>query len=146
MKNKHRLSNSRDEHYVIGLCDAVLGRTSEAQKRFSFLRGDSARGGAGRMLPVDAYYSDLNLVIEYHERQHSESVPHFDKRKTVSGVPRWRQRQIYDERRRKVLPKHGICLVILNYTEFSRKGKKRLERDRKLDLKVIKKRLGHIAV
>lgn len=146
MKNKRRRPSLRDEHYVISLCDSVLGKKSHVQKRFSFLRGDAVRGRAGRMLPVDAYYSDLNLAIEYHERQHTESVSLFDKRMTISGVPRWKQRLIYDERRRDVLPKHGICLVVLDFKEFSHKRNKRLSRDRKLDLKVIKKRLGRSAV
>jgi len=48
-----------DEHYVIDLCDELLGVPAERQYRFDFLRGDT-----GVSLPVDAYYPDLNLVIE----------------------------------------------------------------------------------
>ncbi|WP_309751901.1 hypothetical protein [Novosphingobium sp.] len=46
------------------------------------------------MLPVDAWYPELALVIEYRERQHSEAVKFFDQRETVSGVGRGEQRRI----------------------------------------------------
>ncbi|MEO6118506.1 MAG: hypothetical protein ABIP37_05490, partial [Methylotenera sp.] len=90
----------RDEFYILELCDEVLKHIASRQHRFEFLRGDS-----GRKLPVDAYYSDLKLVIEYRERQHSEAVTLFDKRMTVSGVSRGQQRAKYDELRRQETPK-----------------------------------------
>lgn len=120
-----------DESYVIDLCDEVLGRTALRQHRFPFLTGDS-----GVRLPVDAYYPDLNLVVEYHERQHTESVALFDRRITVSGVSRGEQRRIYDERRAEVLPRHGIRLVIISYTDFG--ISKRLRRNRLFDIQVVK--------
>lgn len=70
-----------DEYYVIGLCNEVLGLKASQQHRFDFLVGDS-----GTKLPVDAYYEDLNLVVEYLESQHTQSTPLFDKKETVSGV------------------------------------------------------------
>ena len=82
---------AKDESYIIDLCDRVLGHVGSRQHRFPFLVGDR-----GTMLPVDAYYAQLNLVIEYHERQHDEAIKFFDKpeRLTCSGVPRSRQREI----------------------------------------------------
>ena len=97
-----------DEHYVIDLCDEILGLKASRQHTFDFLRGD---GEPGRKLPVDAYYPNLKLVVEYKERQHTESVAFFNKKTTVSGVSRDEQRRIYDQRRRNVLPKHGIQLI-----------------------------------
>ena len=102
-----------DEYYVIGLCNEALGEVGEQQYKFPFLVGDS-----GRALPVDVYYRKLNLVIEYYERQHTEEVKFFNRRMTVSGVSRGEQRMIYDERRRTELPKHGIKLVIISYSDF----------------------------
>ena len=110
---KHGSRSNSDEHYVIDLCDEILGQTASRQHRFDFLRGDY-----GTTLPVDAYYPSLNLVIEYYESQHSESTPFFDKRQTVSGVSRGEQRRIYDLRRQEVLPKHGINVVVIPYTAF----------------------------
>ena len=120
-----------DEYYVIGLCNEVLGQVGEQQYKFPFLLGDS-----GRALPVDAYYQELNLVVEYYERQHIEEVEFFNRRMTVSGVSRGEQRRIYDERRRTELPKHGIKLVVISYTDFG--TSKTLVRNHEADLAVVK--------
>ena len=125
-----------DEYYVIGLCNEVLKMEALQQYCFEFLLGDT-----GRKLPVDAYYEGLNLVIEYYESQHTESTPFFDNKKTVSGVPRGEQRRLYDERRRTELPKHGIKVIILRYSDFG--TTKRLKRDnREHDIEVVRKKLA----
>lgn len=128
-----------DESYVIDLCDEVLNEKASRQHRFDFLKGD-----AGTKLPVDAYYESQKLVVEYHERQHTEKVDIFDKpeRKTVSGVSRSEQRKIYDKRRAEVLPKHGIRLIVISYDDFEYDGAKRLRRDKEHDLEVVKKKLA----
>jgi len=62
-----------DEYYVIGLCDRALNSKASRQYVFDFLQGDKRgdeiridmRGTRGKKLPVDAFYSDHNLVIEY---------------------------------------------------------------------------------
>ena len=127
----------RDEEYVIDLCDEILGHKAKRQHRFPFLLGDS-----GTSLPVDAYYEDLNLVVEYCERQHTEAVPFFDRRLTVSGVGRGEQRRIYDERRREILPKHGIRLISIAYSDFMYDSRKRIVREHQRDIQIIKKILG----
>jgi hypothetical protein len=129
----------RDEHYIIDLCDEVLGMKAERQRRFDFLRGD---GNPGRRLPVDAYYPTLNLVIEYREKQHGEPVEFWDKRPTISGISRGRQRLKYDSRRRRVLPRHGIALVELPYADFEHGAGKRLRRNSDRDKKVLRDRLS----
>lgn len=133
-----------DEKYIVDLCDAVLHERSLRQHRFDFLRGDPGKTGRCICLPVDAYYPKKNLVIEYHEQQHTQAVKHFDKRKTVSGVSRGQQRRIYDARRVKVLRQNGIKLIILSYFDFSHKGNKRLTKDKKSDLSVIKNHLREL--
>jgi hypothetical protein len=120
----------RDETYV-------LGHRSLRQHRFPFLRGDT-----GRALPIDAFYPELKLAIEYRECQHFEAVPFFDRRLTVSRVSRREQRAIYDQRCRDVLPSHGIRLVEFNVTDFPHNRGKRLRRERERDLAVIRERLA----
>ncbi len=132
---KRRQRQYSDEYYIIGLCNEVLGQVAVQQYKFEFLNGDS-----GRPLPVDAYYSQLNLVVEYHERQHAEEVPFFDRRETVSGVSRGEQRSVYDQRRRDILLQHQIHLVEMYYSDFG--TSKRLKRDREHDLEIIKKKLA----
>jgi hypothetical protein len=117
-----------DEAWVIDLCDAVLGLKATRQHRFPFLLGDPSPSGRAVSLPVDAYYPELNLVIEYHERQHTEAVGFFDRRLTVSGVSRGEQRRRYDERRRALLPANGITLVIFSYSDFAHTRSGRLFR------------------
>jgi hypothetical protein len=74
----------KDETYIINLCDELLGLVASRGHQFAFLTGDPNRRGVRRCLPVDAYYEEIGLVIEYHERQHSEPHPWFDRR-VVNG-------------------------------------------------------------
>lgn len=129
----------RDESYVIDLCDEVLCLKALRQYRFPFLLGDS-----GKALPVDAYYKDKNLVVEYCERQHTEAVPFFDRHKTVSGVSRGEQRRIYDERRREILPKHNIKLINISYSDFEYDSRKRIIRNHSHDIEVVRTKLGTV--
>lgn len=124
-----------DEYYVIGHCNEVLGLNASQQHSFEFLVGDS-----GSRLPVDAYYEDLNLVVEYCESQHTSSTPFFDQKKTVSGVLRGEQRRMYDERRRIELPKHGIHLISIHYNEFG--ITKKIKRNYDSDIEVVKRKLA----
>ena len=128
--------NERDEDYIINLCDIVLNQKALRQHRFDFLVGDT-----GVKLPVDAYYPESNLVIEYREMQHTESVKFWNK-PTASGIPRDEQRARYDQRRREVLPKHGIKLIELSYSDFEHNSNKRLLRIEEKDIQVIQKKLN----
>ena len=125
-----------DEAYIINICDDVLHFTAKRQYKFSFLKGDT-----GKSLPVDAYYEEINLVIEYYEKQHTEEVHFFDKRITASGVTRAEQRRKYDELRKTEIPKYGLSLVIFDYSEFQHTKGKRLVRNLNEDYKVIEEKL-----
>lgn len=124
-----------DEHYIIDLCDELLGMKGSRQYRFPFLLGD-----AGTKLPVDVYYESLNLVIEFNEQQHTKAVKHFDKpdKLTVSGVHRGEQRKLYDKRKREVLPKHGIKVIDIPYHAFNCNSKGKIIRERIQDLEIVK--------
>tara|TARA_R100000935_G_C2768854_1_gene136805 strand:+ start:67 stop:753 length:687 start_codon:yes stop_codon:yes gene_type:complete len=130
-----------DEKYVIDLCDKVLNSKASRQHKFDFLLGDPNSNGFSAKLPVDAYYQELNLVVEYRERQHTESVNFFDKpnKLTVSGVHRGEQRKIYDQRRDELLPKNGIELIKISYYDFEYDNRKRILRNEKEDIKTIEK-------
>jgi very-short-patch-repair endonuclease len=130
----------RDEHYVLDLCDEFLGLKASRQHCFSFLSGDPNLRGYRKPLPVDGFYPDLKLVVEYHERQHRERVSFFDNKATVSGMSRGEQRRRYDERRRDLLPKHGYALVVLEVDEFAHNMAKRLLRNSQ-DKDIVGRRL-----
>ncbi|WP_197683503.1 hypothetical protein [Jiangella alkaliphila] len=76
-----------DEHYVLELCDDVLGEHGLRGHRFDWLLGDPGVTGHQVRLPVDSFWPGHSLVVEYRERQHDEATPFFDKphRLTVSG-------------------------------------------------------------
>jgi hypothetical protein len=137
------MKQPKDENYIIDLCDSILNSFASRQHRFDFLRGDPGKRRQGIRLPVDAYYADLKLVIEYRERQHSEAVTFFDKpdKLTVSGVSRGEQRAKYDQRRRDVLKRNGIRLVELSFDDFEYNSSKRLVRTTVKDLQILRAKL-----
>ena len=129
-----RKRDKSDEHYVIDLCDEVLGFKAFRQYGFDFLRGCS-----GRKLPVDAYYRELNVVVEYWESQHTKANPFFDNKMTPCGITRGEQRKIYDKLREVELPKHGIKLVVIQYSQFGKS--KRIQRNHDKDVVVVENEL-----
>ena len=145
-KESNNNKTKSDEKYVIDLCDRILNKEASRQHKFDFLLGDPNPKGISAKLPVDAYYESLNLVIEYRERQHTESVNFFDKpnKLTVSGVHRGEQRKIYDQRRDELLPKNGIKLIKISYYDFDYDNRKRILRNETLDLKIIEKIIKNV--
>lgn len=128
-----------DEHYVLDLCEEVIGATCSRQHRFEWLLGDASPvTGRRAALPVDGYWEGEKLVVEFAESQHEERTPHFDKPDvlTVSGVHRGIQRALYDDRRKRLIPDHGLRLVIISAKDFLLKGK-RIDRDRERDLRIV---------
>ena len=127
----------RDEYYVLELCARHLGAECENQKTFPWLLGDpSKKSGKRKLLPVDGFWVDHDLVVEYHEKQHSESVPFFDSKITATGMPRGEQRKLYDARKAQQIPENGYDLVIIDYRDFShRKGK--IIRDPEEDQQIV---------
>lgn len=114
------------------------------QHKFDFLLGDLNAKGISAKLPVDSYYQELNLVIEYRERQHTEDVNFFDKpnKMTVSGIHRGEQRKLYDERRRQILPKNNITLIEISYSDFKHNRQKRIIRNKDTDEKIVRHKLN----
>ena len=101
-----------DESYILDLVEALLKEKCIRQCRF------------------DGYFPLNKLIVEYMEKQHSESVPVMDGRMTISGCPRGRQRQIYQDRKRQYAADNGYEYLEVDYREFEferRNG--RLERN-----------------
>lgn len=135
----------RDEHYVMELCAEVLGIPFSGQQTFDWLLGDpSLKNGKRKALPVDGYFEELGLVVEYHERQHSESVPFFDNKMTSTGVLRGRQRTSYDARKAALIPQHGLTLLVIDYSDFCHK-KGKIVRDASRDRQIVAALLARAA-
>lgn len=131
-----------DEYYVLDLCDEVVGASGRRQSTFDWLRGDpSPSRPRGTRLPVDCFWPDLKLVVEFQEEQHSRPSPFFDRRQTVSGVHRGEQRRLYDERKRLLARKQGLRLVVIEKSAFVVKSK-RIMRSPPTDLAVVRHLIG----
>lgn len=127
-----------DEAYVVELCEQILGQKAVRQARFAWLLGDPNSLGRRARLPVDACWPHLHLVVGYRERQHTDGVPFFDRRHTVSGVGRREQRRRYDELREELPPAHGVRLVVVPVAALSHDGRGRLLRDADADRRVLR--------
>jgi hypothetical protein len=104
------------ERYCVKLVSEALGGAEyKSGHTFPFLRGDpTPKRKEGTRLPVDAYFPTFNIVLEFRESQHyANRVEFWDKRITATGQPREQQRKLYDERRERILPAHGINLIII---------------------------------
>jgi hypothetical protein len=137
-----RSRRTSDESYVVDLCDELLGEHALRQHRFPWLIGDAGGDGRCRTLPVDAYYAERGLVVEYRERQHDEPMPFFDRRQTVSGVGRGEQRRLYDRRREQEIPRHGLRLLVVRPRDLNCDGRQRLRRDAEHDRAALARMLA----
>jgi hypothetical protein len=125
----------REAACVLDRVDLLLGRSGLREHRFDWLRGDPGPSGRTATLPVDSFWPDLGLVVEVYERQHDHPVRHFDKpdKLTVSGVHRGEQRRIYDQRRRTLVPDHGLTLLVIRASLLTVDRRGRLLRDTAAD-------------
>lgn len=131
-----------DEYYIINLCDELLNEKAARQHTFDFLLGDMHQDGRTRTkLPLDAYYDNLNLVIEYAEKQSDDPVSevHNSDKMTISGVKRSEQRKIYKTRKKEVLRKKQINFIEIKHADFKCDNENRLIRNNEDDIKVLKR-------
>lgn len=124
---------------MLDLLDEPLGLPCVRQARFPWLLGDPGASGGRVQLPVDGFWPDRQLVVEYRERQHDEATPLFDKpeRLTVSGVHRGEQRRLYDERREREVPAHGLRLLVVKPSDLVSDTRGRLLRRAESDRKAL---------
>jgi len=117
-----------DEFYLVNLCDELLKEKASRKHTFDTLVGRLHKKGKGRTkLPLDAYYEDLKLVIEF-----------FEKQDTDESNDREAQRKFYDQRKKDALEKKKISLIEINYALFECNEDDRLVRDKEKDCKVLK--------
>lgn len=126
-----------DEKYVIDLIKDILGLEYEWQKKFDTLRGDPGKKGHMKKLPVDAYFLQRNLIVEYREKQHSQSVNIMNRRMTISGVNRGDQRKIYDMRKELWAKENNINFLVINFSDLVHKKSGRLYRNKEKDREII---------
>ncbi len=141
-KQKARITEANnDEHYIIDLCDELLGLEASRKHRFDFLLGDVHKNGKTQSkLPVDAYYEEQNLVLEMMESRDVDPIVIREKpsKKTREAVKRAKQIKIYQERKYKGLEAKEIGLILIRSDAFECNEHKLLMRDREKDLEVLR--------
>ena len=122
-----RIPGDAERSCIELFCQVLRTTNVSRQHRFDFLRGDPTRNRpVGVPLPVDAYFPDYRLVVEYMGEQHSASNALMDRR-----PGRREQRATYQERRARLLREHGYRLVRVWHheplTEVTVRAKLKLE-------------------
>jgi len=101
------------EEQCVKLFEQVLGARARRRHTFDFLRGDrTAKRPQGSRLPVDAYFREYSLVLEYLGEQHFQDNPLMNRR-----AGRREQRQRYLQRRLEALPQHDVKVICVRYDE-----------------------------
>lgn len=122
-----------DEKYVLDLIAELLNEKFEWQKTFDSLRGDQGKLGRRYKLPVDAYFEQHNLIVEYREIQHYKPVTIMDRKLTVSGISRGEQRKLYDLRKEKWAHESNIDFFAVSYLDLDHRSSGKLKRTTELD-------------
>ena len=118
-----------DEFYLVNLCDELLQEKASRKHTFDSLVGRLHKRGKGRTkLPIDAYYENLKLAIEF-----------FEKKEIEENDERSAQRKFYDQRKKDALKKKEIKLIDINYALFECNENNQLVRDKAQDIQVLKK-------
>jgi len=128
-----------DEYYLINLCDDLLKQRASRQHKFGFILGDMHKDEKTRTaLPVDAYYKEAKLVLEFLKIEDDGIELGKPGRKTISGVDRAEQRKIYALRKRKGLEAKDIPLIEIDFKTFELDADNKLARNRDADEEILK--------
>lgn len=132
-KEQHFLNiQNSDEYYLMDLCDEVLAQQASRKHTFDSLVGNLHKKGKGRTkLPVDAYYEDLKLVVEFYRK--TEMLENLDEEEQA----RVTQIKYYDELKKKAVLKKELRLVEINYGSFESDDDGKLLRTRDKDVLVL---------
>ncbi|MFT4900710.1 MAG: hypothetical protein ACI9U0_002517 [Flavobacteriales bacterium] len=144
-KKVHILNS--DDTYLIELCDQLLKEVSRKQFTFDDLLGDFHKDKISQTkLPLDAYYTSLNLVIEVVNKKSTPPKKGKDKSQklTVSGVTREEQRKVYQERKSAYLAENNIKLFEINFALFETNDQNKLVRTKDNDEALLKELLKSV--
>ena len=122
-----------DEYYLVSLCDEILKQKASRKHTFDTLVGNLHKRGKGRTkLPLDAYYEELKLVIEF--LKHSNSIEELDKKEQA----RITQIKFYKELKKKAIAKKKLHLIEINYADFQQDEANKLIRNKENDILLLK--------
>ncbi len=134
-KKEQKLLNiqNSDEYYLVNLCDELLKQKASRKHTFDTLVGNLHKRGKGRTkLPLDAYYEDLKLVLEFFEK--NEATDELDEKEQARKA----QIKYYDELKKKAILKKKLRLIAINYAVFECNDANKLIRNTENDTLVLK--------
>lgn len=122
-----------DENYLINLCDELLGKEASRKHTFDTLVGNLHKRGKGRTkLPLDAYYKDLKLVIEFFKQ--TSTVSELDEKEQA----RLAQIKYYDELKKEAVLAKSMRYMKINFAQFECDENNKLIRNTANDKIVLK--------
>jgi len=130
-QNKINIQSS-DEYYLVNLCDELLNEKASRKHTFDSIVGNLHKRGKGRTkLPLDAYYKDLKLVIEFFEKRKEEE--------NLDEVAQARLEQIkyYDALKKEAVIKKELQYIAINYASFECDDKGKLARNKDNDTVIL---------
>ncbi|WP_299434522.1 hypothetical protein [uncultured Aquimarina sp.] len=131
-QNLRAIQNS-DEYYLVNLCDELLQQKASRKHTFDTLVGNLHKRGKGRTkLPLDAYYEDLKLVLEFYRKD--EATEELDEKEQA----RKEQIKYYKELKKKAIRTKKLRLMEINYALFECNGENKLVRNTESDTSVLK--------
>ena len=123
-----------DENYLLNLCDELLGKEASRKHTFDTLVGNLHKRGKGRTkLPLDAYYKDLKLVIEFFQTS-NKPVSDLDEKEQA----RIAQIKYYDELKKEAVLNKSFRYMKINFAQFECDEANKLVRNTENDIRVLK--------
>lgn len=120
-----------DEFYLVTLCDELLEQKASRKHKFDTVVGNLHKRGKGRTkLPLDAYYKDLKLVIEFFRK--NDDVLDESEQARITQIKR------YGALKKKAILKKNLRLIEINYASFKHDETNKLIRNTAHDMLVLK--------
>lgn len=134
-KKEQRLLDIKnsDENYLLDLCDELLDKKASRKHTFDTLVGNLHKRGKGRTkLPLDAYYQDLKLVIEFFQTE--KDFEELDEKEQA----RITQIKYYDKLKKEAVLNKKFRYMKINYAQFECNEDGKLIRNTENDIIVLK--------
>ncbi|WP_162819720.1 hypothetical protein [Kordia sp. SMS9] len=136
-KAQHILDiKNSDENYLLDVCDELLAQKASRKHTFDTLVGNLHKRGKGRTkLPLDAYYKDSKLVIEFFQKE--KNFEDLDEKEQA----RVTQIKYYDELKKEAVLNKRFRYMKINFAQFECDENGKLIRNTENDTTVLKEML-----
>ncbi|MFK7749637.1 MAG: hypothetical protein AB8B65_14670 [Kordia sp.] len=134
-KKEQRLLDIKnsDENYLLNLCDELLDKKASRKHTFDTLVGNLHKRGKGRTkLPLDAYYQELKLVIEFFQKE--KNFEDLDEKEQA----RITQIKYYDELKKEAVLNKKFRYMKINFAQFQCNENDKLIRNTENDIIILK--------